>query len=74
MPPKIREPKARLRKAGFYSRPGKGSHTVWKHEDLPGARLVLSGSDGDDAQYYQIEDVESMLIKLRAKLRKEYQA
>lgn len=72
MPPKIRELKARLRKAGFYSRPGKGSHSVWKHQNLPGARLTLSGSDGDDAQYYQIEDVEGILAKLRAKLRKEY--
>lgn len=69
MPVKIRELKARLRKAGFYSRPGKGSHTVWKHPNLPGARLVLSGADGDDAQRYQEGDVQSMLDKLQNKSR-----
>jgi predicted RNA binding protein YcfA (HicA-like mRNA interferase family) len=71
MPVKIRELKAKLRKAGFYSRPGKGSHTVWKHPNLPGERLVFSGADGDDAQRYQIADVENILDKLREKLRKE---
>lgn len=71
MPVKIRELKARLRKAGFYSRPGKGSHTVWKHPSLPGERLVLSGADGDDAQRYQQADVQSMLEKLQNKLRRE---
>ncbi len=44
MPIKVRELKARLRKAGFYPRPGKGSHTVWKHPSLPGERLTLSSS------------------------------
>jgi len=69
VPVKIRELKARLRKAGFYSRPGKGSHTVWKHPDLPGVRFVLSGADSDDAQRYQEADVQSTLEKLRDKLR-----
>jgi predicted RNA binding protein YcfA (HicA-like mRNA interferase family) len=68
VPVKIRELKARLRKAGFYSQPGKGSHTLWKHPDLPGVRLVLSGVDGDDAQSYQEADVQSTLEKLRDKL------
>ena len=72
MPVKIRELKARLRKAGFYSRPGKGSHTVWKHPGLPGERLVLSGADGDDAQRYQESDVQNMLEKLQNKLRMEH--
>ena len=71
MPVKIRELKARLRKVGFYPRPGKGSHTVWKHPRLPGERLVLSGSDGDDAQRYQVEDVQTALERLQDKLRKE---
>ena len=71
MPVKIRELKAKLRKAGFYPRPGKGSHMVWKHPSLPGERLTLSGADGDDAQRYQIADVQSILDKLQEKLRKE---
>jgi predicted RNA binding protein YcfA (HicA-like mRNA interferase family) len=70
MPVKIRELKAKLRKAGFYPRPGKGSHTVWKHQSLPGVRLTLSGADGDDAQRYQLADVQSLLDKLQDKIRK----
>lgn len=67
MPPKIRELKARLRKAGFTSRPGKGSHTVFTHPNLPGIRLVLSGNDGNDAQRYQEADVWDTLERLRNK-------
>lgn len=70
MPVKIRELKARLRKVGFYSRPGKGSHTIWKHPSLPGERLVFSGADGADAQRYQVDDVQDALDKLQDKLRK----
>jgi predicted RNA binding protein YcfA (HicA-like mRNA interferase family) len=71
MPPKIRELKAKLRKAGFTSRPGKGSHRVFTHPDLPRARLVLAGSDGDDAQRYQIDDVLEILEQLHARQRRE---
>jgi len=71
LPLKIRELKAKLRKVGFYSRPGKGSHTIWKHPRLPTERLVLSGADGDDAQCYQVADVQDMLDRLQDKLRKE---
>jgi predicted RNA binding protein YcfA (HicA-like mRNA interferase family) len=52
MPRKIRELKAMLRKAGFSSRSGKGSHTVWNHPRLIYS-LTLSGNDGDDARKYQ---------------------
>ncbi len=65
MPLKIRELKAMLRKAGFSSRPGKGSHTVWEHPALPEDELVLSGKDGNDAQKYQLLDVRNILKKLR---------
>jgi predicted RNA binding protein YcfA (HicA-like mRNA interferase family) len=71
MPQKIRELKARLRKAGFTFRPGKGSYIVFRHPHLPGERLVLSGSDGDDAQRYQEKDVQDVLEKLRNKLQWE---
>lgn len=53
-----------LRKAGFYSRPGKGSHTVWVHPALPRDELTISGGDGDDAKPYQEKDVRKMLRKL----------
>ena len=64
MPKKIRELKAMLRKAGFFSRPGKGSHTFWVHPALTD-RITISGSDGDDAQRYQEAEVQNVLRKLR---------
>jgi predicted RNA binding protein YcfA (HicA-like mRNA interferase family) len=65
MPKKIRELKAMLRKAGFSSRPGKGSHTVWIHPALSREELTLSGGDGNDAKPYQEKDVREILRKLR---------
>jgi predicted RNA binding protein YcfA (HicA-like mRNA interferase family) len=65
MSKKIRELKAILRKAGFSSRPGKGSHTVWIHPALFRDQLTLSGGDGDDARPYQENDVREILSKLR---------
>ncbi len=64
MPKKIRELKAILRKAGFSSRPGKGSHTFWVHSALTD-RITISGADGDDAQHYQEAAVRNVLRKLR---------
>lgn len=64
MPKKIRELKAMLRKAGFSSRPGKGSHTFWTHPALS-IKITLSGSDGDDAQPYQESDIRNALRSLK---------
>jgi len=64
MPKKIRELKAMLHKAGFTSRPGKGSHTFWVHPALID-RFTISGADGDDAQRYQEAAVRNILRKLR---------
>ncbi len=58
MPRKVRELKADLRRAGFRVRPGKGSHSVWKHRLVP-ERVTLSGADGDDAKPYQERDVRA---------------
>lgn len=60
MAKKIRELKSLLRKAGFTCRPGKGSHTVWRHPRRK-KRVVLSGKDGRDAQQYQEEEVAEAL-------------
>jgi predicted RNA binding protein YcfA (HicA-like mRNA interferase family) len=60
MPKKIRELKSALLKAGFSYRPGKGSHTVWSHPQLPYS-LTLSGKDGADADRYQERDVKNAL-------------
>ena len=65
MPVKIRELKARLRKAGFEVRPGKGSHTVWRHPLAPSIKLTIAGHDGDDAKPYQVHEVNDALISLK---------
>jgi predicted RNA binding protein YcfA (HicA-like mRNA interferase family) len=67
MPPKIRELKAKLSKAGFTIRKGKGSHTIWKHPALPGVTVTVSGKDGNDAKPYLIEEVQGALGKLERK-------
>ena len=66
MPRKIRELKRDLRRAGFESCPGKGSHTFWRHPLLPATKVTLSGHDGDDAHHYQEEQVREALEALRA--------
>ena len=63
MPKKVRELKARLLKAGFTYRPGKGDHTVWKHPRLARS-ITLSGNDGDDARSYQEKNVRQALAEL----------
>ncbi len=57
--------KASLRKAGFDFRPGKGSHTVWRHPLLPQLKLTIAGHDGDDAEPYQVHDVDNALRYLK---------
>lgn len=64
MPPKIRQLKSALLRAGFQSRSAKGSHTKWIHPQFPGVYVTLSGKDGSDAKYYQIEDVQDALRKV----------
>lgn len=53
-----------LRRAGFFSRSGKGSHTVWEHALLSNS-VTISGGDGDDAQRYQELQVMKALRKLK---------
>jgi len=70
MPLKIKKLKAALARAGFVQRPGKGSHTVWAHPEIPELSLTISGKDGDDAQPYQVKDVKNALGMLGKTLRK----
>lgn len=60
MPPKIRELKSLLRKAGYEMRSGKGSHTIWSHPENMKI-VVISGNDGDDAKPYQEKEVKKAL-------------
>ena len=64
MPPKIRQLKTQLRKAGFYARSAKGSHTKWVHTQFAQVSVTLSGKDGNDAKQYQIEDIQDALRKV----------
>lgn len=64
MPPKLRELKARLRRAGFIDRRSRGSHTVWTHPLIPEESVTLSGNDGKDAKPYQESDVRDALRAL----------
>jgi len=66
MPPKIRELKSRLAKAGFTCKPGKGSHTKWYHSRVP-RPVVLSGNDGSDARPYQEQEVAEALRLVEGK-------
>ena len=63
MPKKIRELKAALRKAGFSSKPAKGSHEKWKHEQLS-QKIIIAGKDGSDAKPYLEEQVREALERL----------
>jgi predicted RNA binding protein YcfA (HicA-like mRNA interferase family) len=60
MPRKILDLKKQLKKAGFVSRSGKGSHTVWQHPRVK-KPVVLSGKDGADAKPYQEKEVDEAL-------------
>ena len=63
MPPKIRDLKKQLRKAGFANPPyrGKGSHSLWIDPDDPENVVNLSGHDGNDAKPYQIRDTKEAI-------------
>ena len=59
MPPKIRELRSRLRKAGFSLARTRGSHPA-----LPDT-VVVAGNDGKDAKSSQVRDVENALRALK---------
>lgn len=64
MPKKIRELKSILLKAGFASRPAKGSHSFWTHQEIPDEPITIAGKDGDDAPQYLEKQVMKALKKL----------
>jgi len=63
MPPKVRQLASILRHAAFTENSGKGSHRKFKHPS--GVRVILSGNLGDDADKYQINEVEEALRKVK---------
>ncbi len=64
MPKKIRQIKSLLLKAGFASKPAKGSHSKWIHSKLPKA-IIIAGKDGSDAKPYLEKQVNDALEQLR---------
>lgn len=60
MPKKIRELKKMLKKAGFTSIQGRGSHEKWVHE-LLAEHVVVAGKDGSDAKTYLEKQVERLI-------------
>ena len=58
MPKKIRDLRSDLRRAGWtlVKGGGKGSHTKYKHPNVP-RKVTLAGADGSDAKPYQEVDV-----------------
>ena len=60
---KMRNLKALLRRRGYISRPGKGSHSIWTHPTRPASRLVLHGTDGEDAKPYQIRRARKGFVR-----------
>jgi predicted RNA binding protein YcfA (HicA-like mRNA interferase family) len=70
MPRKKRQLKQDLHKAGFVEikRRGKGSHSVWKHPDVPGVTAILSGQDGDDADGSEERHVAAKIAEVRQRL------
>ena len=60
MPPKVRELIARLERAGFENRGGKGSHRNFVHPRVS-KPITISGKLGDDVKRYQERAVERAL-------------
>ena len=56
MPQTVRELVARLERAGFVNRGGKGSHRNFVHPKVS-KPITISGALGDDAKHYQIRAV-----------------
>ncbi len=67
MPPKIRELRSRLSRAGFSLVRTRGSHTVWNHPSLPEPVVIA----GNDAKPYQVRDVEDALKTLKDQERRK---
>ena len=59
MPRKIRQLLMDLKRAGFVSRGGKGSHKNLLHSK--GVRVTISGQLGDDAKPYQEREVREAI-------------
>jgi predicted RNA binding protein YcfA (HicA-like mRNA interferase family) len=60
VPPKVRDLIARLERAGFVNRGGKGSHRNYVHPNVP-KPITVAGKPGDDAKRYLVRAVEQAI-------------
>lgn len=67
MPRKGRQLKTDLRKTGFRPTRQKGSHVIWQHERHREITVNLALGDGDDARYYQEDDIRDAIAVVRAR-------
>lgn len=65
MPPKVRDLVARLEKAGFKNRGGKGSHRNFVHSKAS-RPVTISGKLGDDAKRYQERAVQKAIEEVQS--------
>ena len=63
MPPTIRELIAKLEKAGFTNRGGRGSHRNFVHPRVA-KPVTLSGGPGEDAKKYQVRAVSAAIAAM----------
>ena len=64
MPPKVRELIAKLERAGFVNRGGRGSHRNFVHPRVS-KPVTIAGQLSDDAKGYQLRAVESAIEESR---------
>lgn len=62
MPPKIKELIARLERAGFQNRGGKGSHRNFVHPNVQ-MPVTIPGKPGEDAKQYLVRAVQRAIAE-----------
>jgi len=62
MPPKVRELIAKLEKAGFTHRGGKGNHRNYVHPKVT-KPISVAGKPGDDAKHYLVKAVQKAIAE-----------
>ncbi len=62
LPLKVRELVAKLGKAGFVNRGGKGSHRNYVHPKVS-KPITVPGKSGDDAKIYLIKAVQKAIVE-----------
>jgi len=62
VPPKVKELIARLERAGFQNRGGKGSHRNFVHPNVQ-KPVTIPGKPGEDAKQYLVRAVQRAIAE-----------